>query len=164
MRIIKRAIAISGILLATLGLSLAPANATSELPKIDRFVNQHSGKCLEVADWSTANGAPVRQWACTEGNNQKWDYVNGFYVNRNSGKCLEVADWSTAPGAAIRQWDCLGGNNQKWNIILCERGFSCFYSNAHSARVLEIGGYSASNGAFAVQFPYNGGSNQQWHP
>ncbi|WP_353962706.1 RICIN domain-containing protein [Streptomyces sp. NBC_00572] len=37
-----------------------------------KYVNVHSGKCLEVADWRTDNGDPVRQWDCTGQPNQQW--------------------------------------------------------------------------------------------
>lgn len=37
--------------------------------------NHNSGKCLEIADWRTDNGAPARQWN-SEGRqaNMEWDY------------------------------------------------------------------------------------------
>ncbi|MFE0652487.1 RICIN domain-containing protein [Streptomyces sp. NPDC059534] len=36
------------------------------------YVNANSGKCLEIADWSTQPGAPVRLWSCTQNPNQSF--------------------------------------------------------------------------------------------
>ncbi|MFK0014949.1 RICIN domain-containing protein [Streptomyces sp. NPDC091027] len=165
MSVLRRSGALGGAFVAALGLAIIPAtSASADFPRFERFENKASGKCLEVADWSTANNAVVRQWACTEGANQKWDLVAGSYVNRHSGKCLEVADWSTARGAVLRQWDCTSGSNQKWEAFSCDSRFACFYANVNSGHVMEIGGYSTSNGARAVQWPYNRGDNQRWYP
>ena len=32
----------------------------------------HSGKCLDVTGISQADGAPIQQWSCLNGDNQKW--------------------------------------------------------------------------------------------
>jgi hypothetical protein len=37
-----------------------------------RFYNRYSGKCLEVADGSTSQGANIRQWTCNGGYHQLW--------------------------------------------------------------------------------------------
>ncbi|MFB7056341.1 RICIN domain-containing protein [Streptomyces vinaceus] len=166
MSIAKRAATIAS-LIAAIGISTAPAVSASPsgpFPDPSDFRNKASSKCLEVADWSTANGAAVRQWDCHGGNNQKWDRVNGLYVNRHSGKCIEIENWSTADGAAARQWDCHGGNNQKWETLNCDTNFACSYLNMNSGRVLEIGAYSTANGTRATQWSHNGGTNQKWFP
>ncbi|MFH8379459.1 RICIN domain-containing protein [Kitasatospora sp. NPDC018058] len=142
-------------------LPATPASAYSggfRIPTSSTVVNAHSGKCLEIADWRTDNGAPARQWDCTGGANQRWDYVSdsgGFrLVNRFSGKCLEIADWSRDYGAPARQWDCTGGWNQHWNYSGSigshnELGLS----NLNSAFLLEIADWRTDNGAPARQWP-----------
>ena len=37
-----------------------------------RFVARHSGKCLDVAGWSTDDGTGIIQWQCHGGANQTW--------------------------------------------------------------------------------------------
>lgn len=37
-----------------------------------RLVARHSGKCLDVADASTVNGARLIQWPCGTGANQRF--------------------------------------------------------------------------------------------
>ncbi|MFJ7181572.1 RICIN domain-containing protein [Streptomyces massasporeus] len=34
------------------------------------FTARHSGKCLDVTDLSTADGARLQQWTCTHGSAQ----------------------------------------------------------------------------------------------
>jgi hypothetical protein len=85
-------------------------------------VAQHSGKCLDVNNASTANNAPVIQYACGTGTNQQWQLrpVSGTgyveIVARHSGKCLDVSGQSTANSARIQQYDCWGGANQRWDV------------------------------------------------
>ncbi|MFI0722204.1 RICIN domain-containing protein [Streptomyces sp. NPDC021224] len=117
------AAATAGLIGAGMLTGASTASASVQPPEssggVVQLVNENSGKCLEIADWRTDNGAPARQWDCTGGANQKWfettDYYGRHtYVNQNSGKCLEIADWRTDNGAPARQWDCTGGANQRW--------------------------------------------------
>jgi hypothetical protein len=36
------------------------------------LVARHSGQCLDVFGWSTADGATIGQWTCNGGANQQW--------------------------------------------------------------------------------------------
>ncbi|MFE6050232.1 RICIN domain-containing protein [Kitasatospora sp. NPDC056446] len=155
-------------------LPAAPASAEAGgiiiFPATTTVVNAHSGKCLEIADWSWDNGAPARQWDCTGGANQQWSLVAlspGYaLVNRFSGKCLEIADWRTDDGAPARQWNCTGGANQNW-VYRGDIGPSneMGLSNFNSGKFLEIADWGTDNGAPARQwtasFPnYDG--NKLW--
>ncbi|WP_431680194.1 RICIN domain-containing protein [Kitasatospora sp. KL5] len=166
---------------AAVGLSFAlaaalpatPASARTGgfvVPKASTVVNVHSGKCLEIADWRSDNGAPARQWACTGGANQMWDFVplDGgiMLVNRHSHKCLEIADWRTDNGAPARQWTCTRGANQHWNYsgdIGPRKDLGL--QNLNSAKLLEIADWRSDNGAparqWAGQYPNHDG-NKRW--
>ncbi|MER7585758.1 RICIN domain-containing protein [Kitasatospora sp. NPDC097691] len=153
------AVSVAAIALTT-ALPATPAGAYSggfRIPTSSTVVNANSGKCLEIADWSTDNGAPARQWDCTGGANQRWDYrqANGIMmlVNHNSGKCLEIADWRTDDGAPARQWDCTGGWNQGW-LYRGDIGpnKAMGLSNLNSAALLEIADWRTDNGAPARQW------------
>lgn len=86
------------------------------------FRNAESGKCLEVADWRTDAGAPVRVWQCTGGANQQWveqGGQNGVSLrNVNSGMALDMPGFSTANDTDAVQWWPKGFNepagNQEW--------------------------------------------------
>ncbi|MBK8972504.1 MAG: RICIN domain-containing protein [Hahellaceae bacterium] len=80
----------------------------------------HSGRCLDVANWSTANGANILQWSCHGGANQQFKLENqggAVYLRvRQSNKCVDVSGVSTSNGANIHQWECIGQDNAKWVV------------------------------------------------
>ncbi|MFF5284563.1 RICIN domain-containing protein [Streptomyces sp. 62] len=151
-----------------LGVTSTPAQAAVEpVPNATYFISpQHvSGMCLEVADWRTDNGAPVRQWPCTGGANQKWvrwydsaDPYVYYYKNLNSGKCLEIAGWGTYNGAPAQQWDCHFGANQGWSG-------TTYITPPYSylpGKCLEIADWRTDAGAPARQWDCTYQPNQKW--
>lgn len=85
------------------------------------IINAYSGKCLDVAGASLADGANVQQYACHGGDNQIWKLDNLFdgthrIRNLRSGKALEVAGGSVANGGNVQQFMWKNGDNQKWRI------------------------------------------------
>ncbi|WP_234402005.1 RICIN domain-containing protein, partial [Thermobifida halotolerans] len=57
------------------------------------LVNRHSGKAMDVWEWSTDNGGEIRQYDNLGGHNQQFRFVSagdGYYVlvNRHSGKAV----------------------------------------------------------------------------
>lgn len=84
-----------------------------------------SNRCVDVANYSTANGGPIHQWSCHYDANQLWRFTavgapgEAVYAitSRWSGLALDVTAVSTAPGAPIQQWGYGGGNNQKFRVI-----------------------------------------------
>ncbi|WP_371493548.1 RICIN domain-containing protein [Kitasatospora sp. NBC_00374] len=157
----RTAAAVAGTAVALLAvLPVTPASAAGggfTGPSSTTVVNANSGKCLEIADWRTDNGAPARQWECTGGAHQLWDFKQAhgitMLVNRNSKKCLEIADWRRDDGAPARQWECTEGWNQGWLYVgqigpRKELGLS----NLNSASLLEIADWRTDNGAPARQW------------
>ncbi|MES0872629.1 alpha/beta fold hydrolase [Sinimarinibacterium thermocellulolyticum] len=132
----------------------------------NRFIAQHSGKCLDVADWSTANGGNIHQWACTGNANQRWRLEqtrDGYHrlVSEHSGKCLDVAGWSTANGGNIHQWACTGNANQNWHVEYAGHGWYLLRSE-HSGKCVDVSGPSTNNGANVHQWDCHGGPNQRF--
>lgn len=76
-----------------------------------QVVNTNSGKCLDVADFGTANGTPLQQWACNSpvADNQQWQFrptAGGYYqvVSRYASSLVwEVAggQGATADGTTV---------------------------------------------------------------
>ncbi|WP_442815543.1 RICIN domain-containing protein [Streptomyces sp. NBC_01207] len=86
-----------------------------------RVLAQHSGKCLDVADKSTADGAEVKQYDCGWGDNQRWRFEtlpDGYVriVAKHSSKCLAFRGGSTTPGAGLVQSACDGSPGQAWKV------------------------------------------------
>ncbi|MFE4306484.1 RICIN domain-containing protein [Streptomyces sp. NPDC056891] len=69
---VRRAVGlIATSVLVSLCLPASPASAAIG-SDWQRLTNLNATKCLEVADWSRANGAPAREWDCHYGDNQLW--------------------------------------------------------------------------------------------
>jgi hypothetical protein len=132
----------------------------------DRLTVSHSGKALDVAFVSMADGAGVIVWPPNGGVNQKWSIEplgdgSVRLVAGHSGKVLDVAGASMADGAGIIQWPWNGGPNQRWRMDSLEDGTFRFTAG-HSGKVLDVAGLNAADGAGVIQWPWNGGPNQRW--
>lgn len=125
-----------------------------------------TGKCVDVASSSTADGAKVQQWDCNGTNAQKFHISptsDGFWkiINVNSGKGLDIKGVSTAQNAEVHQWSYLGGANQQFQFIA--RGNNQFsFHPRHTGMAIDLYWGSATNGTVYVQYPYTGGANQHF--
>ncbi|MFD2572784.1 RICIN domain-containing protein [Spirosoma soli] len=127
---------------------------------------RHSGKALDVASNSLADGANVQQYTYSGGSNQKWTVTSlgsGQYSIRalHSGKALDVTSSSLSDGADINQWAYSGGNNQKWRIESVGSGYYRIVS-VNSGKCVDVVGASTANGAAINQYTCNGGNNQSF--
>lgn len=143
--------------------SASPFNSSTEY----NIISRHSGKALDVANKSTADGGNIIQYTLdTSKDNQKW-YItkldNGYYTitSKLSGKALDVAEVSTADGANIQQWSYGGGANQEWSIEDVGGGYYVIY-NRNSGKCVDVDGASTADNANIHQWTYGGGYNQQW--
>ncbi|MFD8753916.1 RICIN domain-containing protein [Kitasatospora sp. NPDC059577] len=165
LRTIAGALAAAGLALAP----TAPAGADVTTPgseDIPRAIvaSDDVKKCLEVADWRTDDGAPVRLWSCTGGANQQWVRRSGStYVNVHSGKCLEIPGSSTTWGTQADQWTCHGGPNQQWRMIILPQTAVFHLQNEASRLFLDVSGAGTADGTPVIQWqPTMGASNQYW--
>jgi hypothetical protein len=133
---------------------------------LSSFAARHSGKCADVVNASTADGAELVQFTCGSGTNQRWTVVDdgdGYVhlVARHSGKCLDVNSSSTADGAKVAQYTCHVGRNQQFQLQDAGGGYVRIVAR-HSGKCLDVSGASTANSARVVQWACNGGTNQQW--
>lgn len=95
------------------------------------FINQHSGKCLDMKnDGPVGDGTVVQQYDCLYNANQIWaaervvtdstdptyKWVKLFNMQRVD-LCLDVKDVNYSDGARLQVWTCSGHWNQRWNIF-----------------------------------------------
>lgn len=85
------------------------------------FTAVHSGKALDLLNYSLDNGSNVIAWDDAKGANQQWylEYAGDgwFYIrSRHSAKCLDVYNNSTS-AAYIVQKDKSGANSQQWRFM-----------------------------------------------
>jgi hypothetical protein len=124
-----------------------------------------SGKCLDVARGSKDDGAPVIQYACHAGLNQRWRVVprreDAFeLVNAASGKCLQVRGGAAAAGAPVVQGACAGRDDQLWIPEASSSGRTL--KSAASGLCLDLPRASADDGVQPALWKCLGGPNQQW--
>lgn len=130
------------------------------------LVNRNSGKCLDLANGSAADGANVRQWACNGATAQKWRIEDqaddtSRLVNVATGKVLDVADCSTADGADLRQWHWLNNACQRFRLIAGDSGWIRL-ANAHTGNVADVANCSKEDGADVRLWKWLGNACQQW--
>ncbi|WBB72638.1 RICIN domain-containing protein [Micromonospora sp. WMMD1128] len=85
------------------------------------LVNAASGKCLDVNEARTDDGADVQQWSCNGQANQQWKLnPTGagpvLLVAAHSGKCAQVDDAGTEAGRELEQAPCTGAAEQQWAL------------------------------------------------
>jgi hypothetical protein len=148
---------------------LAPhgANAaTIDTSAYYEIVSRHSGKLINIAGQSTADGGTVQQWTRTQLTNQQFQFVDaggGYYKirARHSGKVVDVASASTADGANIVQWTDHGGTNQHFRAVDTDSGYVKLI-NRNSGKALDVWERSTADGARISQYTDTGATNQQW--
>jgi arabinan endo-1,5-alpha-L-arabinosidase len=131
-----------------------------------QIVSRHSGRALNIASASTADGAGLVQSAPAAAASQQFQFVSsggGYYriKARHSGKVLDVNSFSTADGANIVQWPDLNGTNQQWSIVDTTAGHVKVV-NRNSGKALDVWAWSTADGARISQYTDTGGNNQQW--
>ena len=146
-----------------------PGEALSAvLPGATRYVlvNANSGKCVDVAGASQADGANIQQYTCNGTLAQVFDIVETApdvykLLNVNSGKAMDVAGGSNADGADIRQWTDTGSTGQQFRL---ERSQGNRYAlvNVSSSKCVDVVGGSNADGADIQQFACNGSGAQQF--
>lgn len=131
-----------------------------------RLTARHSGKSLDVASYSQADGANVQQYTYSGGDNERWTVQslgNGQYSIKavHSGKALGLSGTSTADGVDINQYTYSGGTNQKWKIESVGSGYYRIVS-VNSNKCVDVVGASTADGAAINQYTCNGNTNQQF--
>jgi hypothetical protein len=127
---------------------------------------RNSGKCADVADRSTADGAALIQWGCGNSVNQQfWLKSAGNnrvqIIARYSGKCLAPQGGSTADVTAIVQYTCNGTAAQQWKVI--GSGNTVQLSAVLSSKCLDVMNTSTNDGTPLIQWSCNNtAANQKW--
>ena len=157
--------ALAAVVVAGVGVGLQQASAaTVNTGAWYVFVNRHSGKAMDVFEWSTADGARIAQWARLDGVNQQWQFVdagNGYYKvrSRHSGKLLELPN--ATDGTDLVQTTDRGDNRQQFRLVDSDSGYVRFV-NRHSNKALDVWAWSTADGGRIVGYSDLNGFNQQW--
>ncbi|MFF4189737.1 PHB depolymerase family esterase [Nonomuraea sp. NPDC001831] len=119
--------------------------------------NAGSGRCLDVAGASQANGAQAQIWDCHGQPNQQWTSTASGELRVYGGKCLDVANRSTADGAGVIIWDCSGQSNQQWRF-----NADGSITAVGAGKCLDVPSNSTANGVKLQIWSCSGAANQRW--
>ncbi|SHG47309.1 RICIN domain-containing protein [Massilia sp. CF038] len=127
------------------------------------IVSAHSGKCVDVAAASTADGANIQQYQCNGTGAQAFDVTNmgnDVYriLNANSGKAVDVASSAGNDGANIQQWTSNNTGAQRFVIKASGNGFSL--RNQSSGKCMDVADWSTADGGNIHQWTCAGTQNQ----
>lgn len=148
-------------------INYCEANPSGFYPGTYRLNNTNSGKTLQIAGSSTADGAGVVQGVGDSQGTNLWrfDHVNGLnygIINHYSNKAMDVSGASTANNAPLAQWPWWNqATNQQFKLVPDVLGYYTITA-AHSNKPIQILGASAADGAAVVQATADGSANQKW--
>ena len=131
------------VVLATIvsSASCIPGSASAQMTNTPANITAaFSGKCFEVSDMSTADGALIVQNSCTGAENQQWTlrpYLDAYQlIAKHSGKCLAVQDASKSDGAKAIQLSCKDKDSQAGYAWQYGSGFEL--AARHSSKCLAV--------------------------
>ncbi|MFJ9638689.1 ThuA domain-containing protein [Streptomyces sp. NPDC101178] len=114
------------------------------------------GKCVDVANGSSADGTQIQLWACNRSAAQRWT-AGADDTLRALGKCLDVSGAGTADGTRVQLWTCNGTGAQKW---VPQPGGTL--KNPSSGKCLDAAGVSSADGTRLHLWTCHTGVNQKW--
>ncbi len=145
--------------------SVTPTQSTVTAPYY-KLVNRNSGKVLDVAGGSTAQGSLIVQSTDSGAASQQWQFVSagGGYVrliNRHSGDVLAVPAGRGIVGVQLDQQSSNGGTNQQWQFRDAGNGYYTL-ANHSCGLVATVAEGSTADGARVVLGIGNSNADQQW--
>ncbi len=169
MRLHQRLVALLAALIVALGIGAAISTpASADLLQAFQIRVNGTNKCLDVTNYSYADGAKLQMYTCLGGSqyNQLFflrsmpGYNNWQIVAEHSGKCLDVEGVSQANGALIQQYTCLGTSqlNQIFNIF--SYGGNSMYTITAQHSYQDVTYAGLFNGAQVYQWP---GIGDRWN-
>ncbi|MFJ5812131.1 RICIN domain-containing protein [Streptomyces sp. NPDC093093] len=124
-------------------------------------VHAANGKCLDIENGGTGNGAPVQIYTCNGTAAQQWTMFgddHGFHLrSATSQKCLDVSNAGAANGTRIQIWTCNSTPAQTWEFNLRA---TTSIKNVGSGKCLDLHTYELGNDAWLWEC--NGTGAQQF--
>jgi lysophospholipase L1-like esterase len=133
------------------GVSVPPVNTTVLL------TNPQSGRCVDIAGASNANGAQALIWDCHGGVNQQWTRTSAGELRSGLGTCLDVNGGGNADGTKVQGWACNGGSAQKYTF----NTNGTIVATA-SGKCLDVNANGTANGTLVQLWSCNGGGSQRF--
>jgi Ricin-type beta-trefoil lectin domain-like len=140
----------------------APASTTTVPAGWVNIISKNSGKCLDVQGGFQSDGAPVWQWTCWGGDNQKFwlTPVSGGYQITVKHSGLQMDVWggpnATYDGAPLAQYPYGGSTNETFQVNPTADGYYIL-NPVNSGKCLDVQGGFQSDGAPVWQWTCWGG-------
>jgi glucosylceramidase len=135
-----------------------------------QVIGKAGGKCLDVVDWGTGDGAGLQQWTCGSPGqaNQTWLFQpigDGYYsvTSRHAGSSWDVdgGPGAIADGTRVHLWSYVGGANQQWRPERTANGGYRFVAR-HSGKCLTLNSPVSADGTRLSQQPCTGAAAQSF--
>jgi hypothetical protein len=159
------------VVLATAGITVAQMGAAHAAISPSTWytvVAGNSGKCVDAAAASTANGTSVQQYTCNGTTAQQWQFraapTSGYVVvvTANSpNPAWDVNGPSTADGALIHLWGNGGYTSQQWQPVQESSG-AYHFVDLYSGKCLDVPSASTADGTQLQQYTCNGTAAQSF--
>jgi hypothetical protein len=122
-----------------------------------QIVGSQSGRCVDINNSATTNGAQAQLWDCNGQANQQWTYTASKQLMLYGNKCLDANNKGTTNGTAAVIWDCNGQSNQQWNV-----NANGTITGVPSGLCLDATGAATANGTKLLLWTCSGAANQKW--
>ncbi|WCH90601.1 PQQ-dependent sugar dehydrogenase [Streptomyces moderatus] len=116
-----------------------------------------NGKCVDVADGTSANDTQIQLLGCDGRAGQKWT-LPGDKTVRALDKCLDVKGRGTADGTKIQLYECNGTSAQEW-VPADDKTLR----NPHSGKCLDASGGTWNDKTPLHLWTCHAKTNQQWN-
>jgi hypothetical protein len=138
---------------ALVGLLLGAAVAAQPAGAVDSlaWMNQLSGKCMDIPDGTGANNTQIQLYTCNGNPWQQWNDPAsgppGYFLIKSAytSKCLDVRNNNPNPGAAVIEYTCNASNYENWHLVSCE-GSHCKIQNEGNPNYIQPSGCGEANG------------------
>jgi endo-1,4-beta-xylanase len=150
-RHLKRSVAAMVVLLGLVAGTVTTLHAWAATGS--PIVGGQSGRCVDVPNATTTNGAQVQLWDCNGASNQSWTYTASKQLTVYGNMCLDAG--GSGNGAGIQIYSCNGQTNQQWNL-----NSNGTITGVQSGRCLDV--WSTANGAQMQLWDCSGQANQQF--
>jgi hypothetical protein len=128
-----------------------------------------SGRVIDLASGSTANGTPVQQFGNLGLDRQKFAILKSgtssnwqLATRLDTKKCIGPVGNGTDNATRIEVQDCNGSGSQAWTITVAARTAAFTLKNVASGRCLEVPSGVTTDGAPLQLFDCTNGNNQRF--
>ena len=120
------------------------------------LVSDWNGKCIDVPNGSSVDGARLQMWTCNNSAAQKWSFEGDGTV-RGVGKCMDPAGGALTNGTPIQLVTCNGNPVQRFTL-----SGAGDLVNVSANKCVDIADWNGNDGARLQLWDCASTTNQKW--